>query len=177
VGEQASQQKAKDATEKIVKRTPLKRTFWKRKPRTKIKPVSSKRAKLNRAAAGLRRRLVNEAGCCMACGHSSRNPNPNLPLQMSKCACHEIYRGTAGRPLSLDKPFAILVLCAWCNVHQFTDRVKWPESKQLALLSIKRPDLYNLAAYCQLVNPRAPSRITEEEVEQWRSILKLTHQD
>lgn len=146
-------------------RKPMKRTFWKRKPRAKIKPVSDKRRKRAAAVAGLRRRLVNDSDGCMACGHSSRNPIPEMPPQMSKCHCHEIYDGTAGRNLSLDKPYAILVACWRCNSIEFKDAKKWPEARQLCLLMVRKPEDYNLKAYNTLVNPNAPRRILQSEVD------------
>lgn len=147
-------------------RQPMKRTFWKRKPRAKIKPVSDKRQELNRAAAGLRRRLANEAGCCMVCGHSSRNPNPKLPIQMSKLCAHEISNGQH-REASLDKPFCILITCYFCNSYEMTNKAKWPESRQLALLKVKAEARYDLEAYLRLTNPRAMLRITQDEVDKW----------
>ena len=147
-------------------RKPMKRTYWKRKPRKAIKPVSDKRAKLNRASAGLRRRLVNEAGCCMACGHSSRNPNPYRLLELSKVVCHEVSNGQH-RGNSLDQPQCILCICRFCNEYEFTDKAKWPEARQLCLLMVRARDRYNLEAYLRLTNPRAMQRITQEEVDFW----------
>ena len=147
-------------------RQPMKRHFWKRKPRAKIKAVSSKRAKLNRAAAGLRRRLVNEAGCCMACGQSSRNPNPFKLLELSKVICHEISNGQH-RGVSLDKEFCILCICRFCNEYEFTDKAKWPEERQLCLLMVRAPERYNLEAYLRHTRPGAMQRITQEEVDYW----------
>lgn len=40
----------------------------------------------------------------------------------------------------------------------------WPEAKQLALLYIVRPSDFDLMAYCNMVNERAPNRITFDEV-------------
>lgn len=157
-----------------MKRTPLKRTYWIRKKRKPLNYVSTKARKRAAKSSGLRRKLVNESGECMACGHSSRNPIPGMPLQMSKLACHEIYRGSSGRQLSLDKKFALLVLCWRCNSIEFDDLVKWPQARQLCLLQVRRPDLYNLAKFNHLVNPRAPERITQAEVDAWLpSMLEL----
>lgn len=147
-----------------MKRTPMKRTYWKRKPRAKIKPVSDKRKELNRAAAGLRRRLVNEAGCCMNCGYSPKNPNPELPIQCSKLSCHEIARGKY-RQSFLNESCGLLVLCSYCNCHVFDDASQWPEARQLAMLATRRPDLHNLKRFNQIVNPNAPNRVTKAEIE------------
>lgn len=148
----------------MKRRYPMKRTYWKRKPRAKLKPVSDKRKALNLKAAGLRRRLVNEAGCCMNCGYSSKNPNPALPIQCSKLACHEIARGKY-RQSFLNEPCGLLVLCSFCNCHAFDDAEKWPEERQLALLLAKRPDLYNLQRFNFVVNPRAPNRVEQADVD------------
>jgi len=43
----------------------------------------------------------------------------------------------------------------------------WPEARQLAVLRAKSLGDYDLVAYNNLVNPRAPSRITQAEVDQW----------
>lgn len=80
--------------------------------------------------------------------------------------CHEIANGP-DRFAALDKPFAILVLCWFCNGHEVEDRAKWPESRQLAVLKRCSPGSYDLAKYLELTNPRAPKRITEEEVDIW----------
>lgn len=81
-------------------------------------------------------------------------------------ACHEIARGPL-RQLALDKPYAILVVCPPC--HELVgDKAAWPEARQLAVLQRRRPMDYNLVAYCELVNPRAARRITQDEVDQYR---------
>jgi len=43
--------------------------------------------------------------------------------------------------------------------------MKWPESRQLAILRQKAPEDYDLIAYNRLVNENAPDRITQEEVD------------
>lgn len=145
-------------------RQPLKRTFWKRKPRKALPKVSAKRRKRAAEVRGIRQRWVNEAGACMACGHSSSNPNPALPIQCSKLAVHEIHNGN-GRDKSLDQGYAVLVLCQGCNQGAFMSNFRWPEAKQLCLLRHHRPDLFDLKAYNKLVNERAPNRITIEEID------------
>jgi len=100
----------------------------------------------------------------MACGHSSRNPNPKFPLAMSKVICHEVSNGPM-RQASLDKGFAVLCICRYCNEHEFTNKAKWPEARQLCLLMVRAFERYNLEAYLKHTNPRAMERITQEEVE------------
>lgn len=85
---------------------------------------------------------------------------------MSELACHEIADG-ALRLKAVDKPYAILVLCSYCNCEAVKDSKEWPQSRQLAVLKEKSPERYDLKAFNFLVNPRAPNRITQEEVDQW----------
>lgn len=85
---------------------------------------------------------------------------------LSDLCVHEIARGK-NRSKAIDKPYATLVLCGRCH-RAVEDQATWPESRQLAVLKRRSPEDYDLAAYNELVNPRAPRRITPEEVEQWR---------
>ncbi|HDY64795.1 MAG TPA: hypothetical protein ENH84_01005 [Phycisphaerae bacterium] len=87
---------------------------------------------------------------------------------LSQLCCHEIACGTH-RQKALDKPYALLVLCWWCNGYVVTDKGAWPEARQLALLKRRSPEDYDLVAYNLLVNPRAPNRITEKEVDAYGS--------
>lgn len=100
----------------------------------------------------------------MVCGHSPRRPWPDKPLDCSTLCCHEIARGPL-RQKALDKPYAILVVCAWCNEYQLHNRRTWPEARQLAVLKRRAPEDFDLEAYNRLVNDRAPLRITMEEVD------------
>lgn len=102
----------------------------------------------------------------MICGHSPALPWRNKPRELSQTCVHEIANGPLRR-LALDKHFACLVLCWWCNGYVVTNKKEWPESRQLAVLLAKSPDDFDLAAYNQLVNPRAPNRITIDEVRAW----------
>lgn len=85
---------------------------------------------------------------------------------MAKLAVHEIASGVY-RQKALDKPYAVLVLCWYCNSGPFQDRAEWPESRQLALLARRRPNNFDLAAYLELTSPRAIRRIEIAEVLQW----------
>lgn len=100
----------------------------------------------------------------MICG---RRPNTGF---LSDLCVHEIYCGV-GRQKSLDKPYATLVLCFRCNQYEVTDKAKWPEARQLCLLQMCMPNAYDLAEYNGLVNPRAPDRITRDEVDAWKSSI------
>ena len=79
---------------------------------------------------------------------------------------HEIANGPL-REKALDKLFALLVVCAYCNCYELTNKGKWPESRQLAVLKKKAPQNYDLHAYLMLTRPRALQRITQDEVDQW----------
>ncbi len=100
----------------------------------------------------------------MICGHSPLRLWLDKPVECSYLCCHEIARG-ANRQKALNKPYALLVLCGWCNEYVVTDKRKWPEARQLAVLKSRSPEDYSLEAYNLLVNARAPNRITSEEVD------------
>jgi hypothetical protein len=89
-----------------------------------------------------------------------------MPASCSQLCCHEIANGP-NRQKALDKPYAILVLCWHCNGTAVEDKAKWPQARQLALLQRVAPEHYNLPAFNALVNPRAPNRITQSEVDEW----------
>ena len=127
---------------------------------------SPKTRKVLDGAREFRRSLVTEVGECEVCGHSPRYPRPGMPRECSELACHEIACG-ALRMQAIDKPYAILVLCSLCNCEEMKDAKKWPQSRQLSVLKKSRPDHYDLKSFNYLVNPRAPNRITQEEVDQW----------
>lgn len=130
---------------------------------------SRKSAARETAAKPVRQTLIVKHKKCMICGHSPQRPWRNKPRELSRLCCHEIANGP-NRPKALDKPFAILVLCWWCNAHVVEDKGVWPEARQLALLKRTAPEDYDLAAYNALVNPRAPLRITPNEVERWTRV-------
>lgn len=71
------------------------------------------------------------------------------------------------RQKALDQPYALLVLCYYCNQHEVEDKARWPQARQLALLRRRNPADYDLAAFNYLVNPNAPNRITQEDVDQY----------
>lgn len=115
------------------------------------------------AVRPVREGLLAKHENCMVCGHSPRRPWPDKPRESSQLCCHEIASGPL-RDKALDQPYALLVVCWFCNGYRLTNRAAWPEAKQLAVLRRKAPENFDLKAYNRLVNPRAPNRITIEEV-------------
>ena len=89
-----------------------------------------------------------------------------MPRELSMLCVHEIARGPL-RQKSLDKPYACLVACHYCNQFQLHNRKEWPEARQLARLKKSRPNDYDLVAYNLLVNEQAPNRITQDEVDSY----------
>lgn len=109
----------------------------------------------------------------MICGHSPANRWRDKPAECSRLCCHEIANGP-NRQKAIDKPYAILVLCWHCNGEEVENKAAWPEARQLALLQDRSPNDYDLAAYNYLMNPQAPNRITQEEVEMYRIVVDLS---
>lgn len=120
-----------------------------------MRRVSKLARKRQRGAAGFRKELIASVGKCEVCG------------RRRQLSCHEIAGGP-DRQKALDKAYAILVLCWTCN-QGMEDRSVWPQARQLALLRHSRPNDYDLVAFNFLVNPRAPMRITADEVAQFES--------
>ena len=128
-----------------------------------IKPVSDKRKARMAEVREFRSNLVAEVGRCEVCGH---DPTRVKPGQIAwSIACHEVANGP-DRDKALDCRFAILVCCWLCNSEDLTDKVKWPQARQLAVLKRSRPYDYDLAAFNELVG-YGKDRITEAEVAQY----------
>lgn len=125
---------------------------------------SSKRRLREQEAKPLREALIAEVGCCEMCG---ARPVPGSAWPGHRLCVHEICGGPYRQKL-LDKRHSTLVLCWLCNGGPAEDSAQWPESRQLALLKHSRPTDYNLAAHNAEINPRAPRRVEQHEVEQWR---------
>jgi hypothetical protein len=102
----------------------------------------------------------------MVCGHSPLRPWLDKPRELSQLCVHEIANGPL-REKALDKPYACLVTCWWCNQYEMTNKARWPEARQLSVLLAKAPEDFDLVAYLTLTNPRAMRRITIEEVTVW----------
>jgi len=128
-----------------------------------MKRVSDKRRNRNAEAKPIRDGLIAKAGACMICGARPGMQNGRMQ-QLNQLVCHEILNGPL-RQASLDKPFAILVLCWGCNGTKVENKGEWPVARQLAVLHAKSPEDYDLVAFNQLRNPRAPNYITQSEVD------------
>lgn len=103
---------------------------------------------------------------CMICDLPSGTTRRWGNAEWNKLCVHEIANGQY-RQAALDKPYACLVLCCYCNEFEVTDKATWPQSRQLSLLKRLLPANYDLQAFNRLINPNAPNRITEEEVAAW----------
>lgn len=131
-----------------------------------MKAVSAKQRVRIRNAKTIRHHLIRTSGGCMICRHGPDNPWRSRLARFSQLACHEIARGPS-RTRALDKPYAILVVCGYCH-DRLDDTYLWPQARQLAVLQRVAPQYYDLGAFNHLVNPRAPNRITQEEVDQYK---------
>ena len=119
-----------------------------------MRNASPKRRRRNAEAKPVRDQLRADVLRCERCGtHRGRRD------------VHEIARGV-NRAKALDKRFALLLLCLKCH-YEFGNAALWPEARQLALLRKRRPADFDLVAYLELTNPRAPERITMEEISAW----------
>jgi hypothetical protein len=141
--------------------------------RVSLRRKSKKRAAIEKSVAKARQYLREEAGRCEACGHSPYNPWPRMPAQCSVLTVQEICRGSGLREKALGKRHSCLVLCWFCNSVEFDEARIWPEAKQLALLQSVRRDDYDLVAHNNLVNPRAPNRIAQAEVDQYADEIRV----
>jgi hypothetical protein len=102
----------------------------------------------------------------MICGCSPERPHRGKPLEMSALSVHEILRGPL-RGKTLGSLSSLLVTCWLCNSLEMTNRTKWPEARQLAVLLKRLPDHYDLIEHNRLANERAPDRILQSEVDEW----------
>lgn len=121
-----------------------------------MKRMSDKAKARYKEAKPIRDSLREFVGRCEVC------LRPYLSTWTMPLDVHEISRGV-NRQKSLDKLFALLVVCRLCH-GQLGDAKQWPEAKQLALLAERRLNDWDLEAYLQLTSPRAPKRIEIEEV-------------
>lgn len=142
---------------------------------SQVRNWSKKRSKRNAEAKVVRDAMVREAlavGGCEICGHSQRRPNRKFMASLSQLCVHEIANGPL-REKAQDKRYATLVVCWRCN-EALNDKGAdgWPEARQLAVLAMVRPMDFDLRAYNELVNPRAPRRITLFEVFDEMSVAK-----
>lgn len=128
---------------------------------TIMRRVSDKTRKRNQEARPIREALRSEVQRCEISGAVG-------PFDV-----HEICRGSH-RNKALDKRFALLVVCRLSHEALGSAKV-WPEARQLAVLAERRLFDFDLKAYLELTSPRAPNRITLEEVEEHMSkeLLKV----
>lgn len=124
-----------------------------------MRRVSKKRQRMNTAIKPFRDALRERVRRCEVCG-CNREPHA--------LAIHEIANGPL-RSKALDKEYAVLVVCLNPNFQRQEDCHRevqeWSEARQLALLYLRRSASYDLKAYLELTNPRAPNRITQSEVD------------
>ena len=121
-----------------------------------MKRMSDKTRARFMEAKPVRDNLRESVGCCEVCDRPSLS-DWTMPFDV-----HEISRGVH-RQKSLDKLFALLVVCRLCH-GSLGDAGQWPEARQLALLAERRLHDWDLVAYLELTSPRAPRRIEIEEV-------------
>ncbi len=135
-----------------------------------MRRISKKTADRETEARPFREQLKLEIGHCEICHH---NPKEVQPGQVAWALhVHEIARG-AHRLKALDKRFAVLVLCYPCHIDGVHGIGYWPEARQLAALMKSRDHDYNLIAYNRLINPDAPRRVTQTEVDVWLAQIEL----
>lgn len=125
----------------------------------RLKPMSKKRRKREDEAKPVRDQLKAEVGRCEVC---------LKPRDVDYLAGHEIANSGL-RQKSLDKRFGVLVVCRQPDFANQTDCHRTvqnePEARQLARLYLCRQSDYDLTAFNAMVNPRAPNRITQDEVD------------
>lgn len=132
-----------------------------------MKRVSEKTATREAECCEFRRQLVWEVGRCEICNHE---PGRAKLGQIDwRLCCHEIANGPH-RQKALDKPYAILVVCWWCNSERLTDKRLWPIARQLAALKRSRLQDYNLTRFNELVG-RGPWWMEEEDVARFADTL------
>lgn len=99
-----------------------------------MRPFSKKRRQKNQAAEPIREAYRIKFRHCMVCGKSPAD-------------AHEISSGTAGRPLSIDKPETWLAACYSCNCFKLTDKKEYPVARQLAIKLIHDPENFDLEVF------------------------------
>ncbi len=121
-----------------------------------------RKAAKDKAERELRAHLKATVGHCELCGHDPERAHLRGGVSWSM-EMHHIIRGM--RPNEL---CAVLWVCWRCHSERLHGREKYTEARQLAVLLASRPDDFSLKLYNLLKNPKAPDRITESEVNQWR---------
>ena len=123
-----------------------------------MRSVSPKRRQREAEALPFRNALKERVGRCEVC---------LSPRMVDDLAAHEVANG-ALRMACLDKAFGLLIVCRYpnfrkqCDCHRIVQNES--EARQLARLYTVRPSDFDLPAFNRMVNPRAPNRITLDEV-------------
>lgn len=98
-----------------------------------------------------RNNFISEMRWCAACGATH------------DLSVHEILGGPL-RMISFGKRELWLCLCFRCNADEFTDRIKWPVPKQLALKFVVDPAFFDLRVANKVKAPDGGWPYTGEEV-------------
>jgi hypothetical protein len=122
-----------------------------------VRRVSLKRQQLMREVKPWRDAFKARVGRCEYC---------LKPRMADALAVHEISRGSHRRK-ALASEFAVLAVCLepWGDPPCHDTVQGWPEVKQLALLYLVRQSDYDLQAFLEMTNYRAPRRIMQSEVD------------
>jgi hypothetical protein len=134
----------------LARKTPLKRSDkpLKRTPMNKISPKERKKL------AGIR-----------DARKAYRDEFPRCVLTGAWGTCiHEITSGTAGRARGIIEPAVWLAVTYHTNSEVFTDKVKWPVQRQLALKAITDPERYDLAKFNECYTH---GTVYQEDVDVW----------
>jgi excisionase family DNA binding protein len=116
-----------------------------------MKQISDKARKRYHEAKPVREVLRSEVGRCELCGCSRGTLD-----------VHEIGRGPC-RSICLDKRYALLLVCRLCHEELGSAKI-WPQARQLAVIADNRLFDFDLKAFLGITSPRAPKRITLDEV-------------
>lgn len=122
-----------------------------------LRTFSPKRIERLDEARGFRAAFAKRVRWCEGCCRPRKH--------WARCAVHEIARGP-DRHKAQDKTYAILLLCD-PGCHQSVG--EWPRAKQLALLKLRRPREYDLAAYNALVGRQIADSDVDVYWRKWRA--------
>lgn len=118
--------------------------------RSRLRPVSKKRAKLMKDIGPARRAYLAEhhvCACCMA--------GPSTEV-------HELANGP-GRDKALSERCAWLAVCNDCNFHKLTDKTRYPVEVQYFFKALQDAGYYDRRRVNEL-RGRDPESITEADV-------------
>jgi hypothetical protein len=120
-----------------------------------MKRRSDKRQQREAEAQPWRDAKILEVNCCEVCRWKPRTLHRLGPAYL---CVHEIASG-ADRQKALDKAYAVLVVCNYCN----TTIHGWPKERQLAVLLLRRPADFDLDAFNELRG----RRYDKDRVAEW----------